>query len=173
MIQKIGGPISIAIPLGLVWAYYGYWLNRHIEAAGDQVRQAGLKRLYNYILAFIGLVVAFVGMATLVSFLIDMLTGFGIVFSDSMRNSLAASLASLIVGLPLWLVMWRPMQAEAMAQGELGDHARRSLVRKAYLYLALFASVIGGMATAVGLVYNLLACSVDRRYRFGFCQQHP
>ena len=156
LIQKIGGPISVAIPLGLVWAYYGYWLNRHIEAAGDRVRQAGLKRLYNYILAFIGLVVSLVGMATLVSFLIDMLTGFGIVFSDSMRNSLASSLASLIVGLPLWLVMWRPMQAAAIVQGELGDHARRSLVRKAYLYLALFASVIGGMATAVGLVYNLL-----------------
>jgi hypothetical protein len=121
LLQKVGGPISIAIPLGLVWAYYGYWLNRHIEAAGDEVRRAGLKRLYNYILALIGLVVAFV-----------------------------------IVGLPLWLAMWRPMQAEAMAQGELGDHARRSLVRKAYLYLALFASVIGGMATAVALVYNLL-----------------
>ncbi len=156
VIQKIGGPISIAIPLGLVWAYYGYWLNRHIEAAGDRVRQAGLKRLYNYILAFIGLVVAFVGMTTLISFLIDMSTGFGIVISDAMRNSLAASLSSLIVGLPLWLIMWRPMQAEAMAQGELGDHARRSLVRKVYLYLALFASVIGGMATAVGLVYSLL-----------------
>jgi hypothetical protein len=156
LIQKIGGPISIAIPLGLVWAYYGYWLNRHIQASGDPVRQAGLKRLYNYILAFIGLVVAFVGMATLISFLIDMLTGFGIVFSDSMRNGLASSLSSLIVGLPLWLAMWKPMQTEAMVQGELGDHARRSLVRKAYLYLALFASVIGGMATAVGLVYNLL-----------------
>jgi uncharacterized protein DUF5671 len=156
MIQKIGGPISVAIPLGLVWSYYGYWLNRHIAAAGDQVRQAGLKRLYNYILAFIGLVVAFVGTATLISFLIDMLTGFGIVFSDAMRNSLASSISSLIVGLPLWLVMWRPMQMEAMAQGELGDHARRSLVRKTYLYLALFASVLGGMATAVGLVYNLL-----------------
>jgi hypothetical protein len=156
VIQKIGGPLSIAIPLGLVWAYYGYWLNRHIQAAGDRVRQASLKRLYNYILAFIGLVVAFVGMATLISFLIDMLTGFGIVFSDAMRDSLAASLSSLIVGLPLWLVMWKPMQAEAMAQGELGDHARRSLVRKAYIYLALFASVIGGMATAVGLVYSLL-----------------
>jgi hypothetical protein len=156
VIQKIGGPVSIAIPLGLVWAYYGYWLNRHIEAVGDRVRQAGLKRLYNYILALIGLVVAFVGMATLIAFLIDMLTGFGIVFSDAMRNSLASSLSSLIVGLPLWLIMWRPMQAEAMLQGELGDHARRSLVRKAYLYLALFASVIGGMATAVALVYNLL-----------------
>ena len=48
------------------------------------------------------------------------------------------------------------MQAEALVQGEMGDHARRSLLRKAYLYLALFASVIGGMATAVGLVYQLL-----------------
>ena len=160
VIQKIGGPVSIAIPLGLVWAYYGYWLNRHIEAAGDRVRQAGLKRLYNYILAAIGLVVSFVGIATLIAFLIDMLTGFGIVFSDAMRNSLASSLSSLIVGLPLWLIMWRPMQAEAMAQGELGDHARRSLIRKAYLYLALFASVIGGMATAVALVYNLLRAAL-------------
>jgi len=155
VIQKIGGPISVGIPLGLVWAYYGYWLNRHIEAAGDVVRQAGLKRLYNYILSLIGLVVAFIGVATLLSFLIDMLTGFGIVFSDSMRNGLAASISSLIVGLPLWLVMWRPMQAEAMAQEELGDHARRSLVRKSYLYLVLFVSVIGGMSTAVALVYNL------------------
>ena len=155
-IQKVGGPVSVGIPLGMVWAYYGYWLNRHIQVAGDRVRQAGLKRLYNYALAFIGLVVAFVGMTTLLSFLIDMLTGFGIVFSDAMRNSLAASLSSLIVGLPLWLVMWRPMQAEAMSEGELGDHARRSLVRKTYLYLALFASVIGCMSIAVALVYNLL-----------------
>jgi len=156
MIQKIGGPVSIAVPLAVVWSYFGYWLNRHIEAAGDQVRQAGLKRLYNYLLALIGLVVAFVGVATLLSFLIDMLTGYGIVFSDSMRNTLADSISSLIVGLPLWLVMWRRMQAEAMSDGELGDHARRSLIRKAYLYLVLFASVIGGMATAVALVYNLL-----------------
>jgi hypothetical protein len=48
------------------------------------------------------------------------------------------------------------MQAEALAQDEMGDHARRSILRKTYLYLALFASVIGGMATAVGLVYQLI-----------------
>jgi hypothetical protein len=38
----------------------------------------------------------------------------------------------------------------------MGDHARRSVLRKTYLYLVLFGSVIGGMATAVGLVYQLL-----------------
>jgi uncharacterized protein DUF5671 len=156
LIQDIGGPISIGVPLGLVWAYYGYWLKRHIEAAGDPVRQAALRRLYNYILSFVGLLVAFVGVATLFNFIIDVITDFGLSFSDSLRTNLTASISSLIVGLPLWLSMWRPMQAEAMSSGELGDHARRSVLRKAYLYLALFASVIGGMATAVGLVYQLL-----------------
>ena len=155
-IQQISGPVSIGVPLGAVWAYYGHWLNRHIEAVGDRVRQAGMKRLYNYLLAFIGLVVAFVGVATLFNFIIDMVTGSGILMSDSTRGQLATSISSLIVGLPLWLVMWRPMQTEALAQGEMGDHARRSVLRKTYLYLALFASVIGGMATAVGLVYQLI-----------------
>jgi len=51
---------------------------------------------------------------------------------------------------------WRPLQANALYEGEMGDHARRSILRKTYLYIALFASVIGGMATAVGLVYLLL-----------------
>lgn len=155
-VQQIGGPISIGVPLGLVWAYYGYWLNRHIEAIGDRVRQAGMKRLYNYILALIGLVVAFVGVATLFSFIIDMVTRSDILASDSTRGTLANSIASLVVGLPLWLVTWRPMQGEALVQGEMGDHARRSVLRKAYLYLVLFGSVIGGMATAVGLVYQLI-----------------
>jgi len=155
-VQQIGSPISIGIPLGMVWAYYGYWLKRHIEAVGDTVRQAAMRRLYNYILAFIGLVVAFIGVTTLFAFIIDMITGTSILMSDSTRSTLATSLSSLIVGLPLWLVMWRPMQAEALVQGEMGDHARRSVLRKIYLYLALFASVIGGMATAVGLVYQLI-----------------
>jgi hypothetical protein len=154
--QQIGGPISIGVPLGLVWAYYGYWLNRHIAVVGDRIRQAGMKRLYNYILAGIGLVVAFVGVATLFSFLIDMITGFGILVSDSTRGTLASSISSLIVGLPLWLVTWRPLQAEALVEGEMGDHARRSILRKFYLYLVLFGSVIGGMAAAVGLVYQLI-----------------
>jgi len=155
-LTNIGGPLSIGIPLGIVWAYYSHWLNRHIEAIGDMVRQAGMKRLYNYILAFIGLVVSFVGVTTLLSFIIDMSTSKSFLMGDANRSSLASAISSLIVGLPLWLMTWRPMQDEALAQNEVGDHARRSVLRKTYLYLTLFASVIGGMATAVGLVYQLI-----------------
>ncbi len=85
-VQQIGGPISVGVPLGLVWAYYGYWLNRHIEAVGDRIRQAAMKRLYNYILAFIGLVVAFIGATTLFGFIIDMVTGSGILISGRIAS---------------------------------------------------------------------------------------
>jgi hypothetical protein len=155
-LRDVGGPISIGVPLGLAWAYYGYWLSRHIEAVGERVRQAAMKRLYNYVLSLIGLVVAFVGVASLFRFIIDMLLDSGILITDTMRGTLAASVASIVVGLPLWLIMWRPMQAEALTSDEMGDHARRSVLRKTYLYLVLFVSVIGGMATAVGLVYQLI-----------------
>jgi hypothetical protein len=154
--QQIGGPISIGVPLGLVWAYYGYWLKRHIAAVGDPIRQAALVRLYNYVLALIGLVVAFVGVTSLFRFIIDMVIGQGILMTDSTRGTLAGSIASVLVGLPLWLAMWQPMQAEALRRDEGGDHARRSVLRKTYLYLVLFASVIGGMAAAVALVYQLI-----------------
>ena len=155
-VQQISGPVSIGLPLGLVSAYYGYWLNRHIEAIDDRVRQASLRRLYNYLLSLIGLVVAFIGVMSLLRFLIDMVTGRGILLTDSLRITLASALASILVGLPFWVMMWRPMQAETLTLGAMGDHARRSVLRKTYLYLVLFVSVIGGMATAVGLVYQLI-----------------
>ena len=159
LIQEIGGPLSIGVPLGFVWAYYGYWLNRHIESAGDEVRQASMKRLYHYILAFIGLMVSFIGVTTLLSAIINMVTG-GMQGNFTMREYLAPALSSLIIGLPLWLRTWQPLQSASLAQGELGVHARRSVIRKTYLYLVLFVSVIGGMATAVGLVFNFLSVVV-------------
>ena len=155
-IQEIGGPISIGVPLGVVWGYYGYWLNRHIESIGDAVRQAAMKRVYLYILSAIGLGGAFIGVATLIKFLIDFLTGSVLALSDTLRENLANAVALIVAWLPLWLATWRPLQARTFAAGDEGDHARRSIVRRAYLYLALFAGVVGGMASAVALIYQLL-----------------
>ncbi len=156
LVRQVGGPISIGVPLGVVWAYFGYWLRRHIEAAADPIRQAGMQRVYHYILSTLGLGAAFIGVAMLLSFTIDTLTRPEIVWGSTLRPKLAAALATLAVGLPLWLTVWRPMQAQALDRSELGDHARQSIIRRAYLYLALFAAVIGGMSTAVGLVFNLI-----------------
>jgi hypothetical protein len=76
--------------------------------------------------------------------------------SGGFRSPLSGALAALAVGLPLWLTTWRPMQAQALTEGDEGNHARRSVIRKTYLYLVLFAAVIGGMISAGGLIFTLI-----------------
>jgi hypothetical protein len=153
--SRIGSPISIALPMGIVWAYFGRWLRHDINSFSDVSRRPELHRLYTYILSFAGLVTAFTGTALLVTFIIDTLVGHQI-WGQDLRLRIAAALASLIVGLPLWLATWPRAQAQAGLQDAEGEFARRSVIRKTYLYLALFASVIGGMVFAVTVVYRLL-----------------
>jgi len=162
LVSQLGAPLSIGVPLAAIWAYYGNWLGREIETAPDAPRRAGLKRFYLYILSLIGLVATFVGLALLASFLIEMLTA-NAIWGETLRSRLCGSIATLLAGLPLWLIAWRPMQAEALAAGDAGDHARRSIVRRAYLYLVIFATVIGGMVSAIYLVYTILFGFLDHR----------
>lgn len=158
-VARISGPLSVALPFGAVWAYFGRWLHHDIDTFGDETRRFGFRRLYYYILSFAGLVTSFVGMALLVSFIIDVLVGRQ-VWGVDLRERVSAALATLIVGLPLWLMTWPRMQSMALSKGTSGGFARRSVVRKFYLYLVLFASVIGGMVSAVTVVYRLLQAAL-------------
>ena len=154
--QTIGGPISIAVPFAVVWAYYGMWLNQQFAFDEDAPRRAGKQRLYYYILSFLGLAATFFAIASLFSVVIDQATSRAYLSSGGFASPLARALASLAVGLPLWLLTWRPMQAQALTEGSIGDHARRSVIRKTYLYLVLFASVIGGMVSGGILIFTLI-----------------
>jgi hypothetical protein len=158
-VSRISGAISVAIPLGVVWAYYGRWLHHDINTFGNESRRDGLRRLYYYILSLAGLVTAFVGMALLVSFILDVVVGRQIWGTD-LRLRVSAAIATLIVGLPLWLMTWPRVQAQSLLQNSVGGSARQSVVRKSYLYFILFASVIGGMVAAVTVVFRLLQAAL-------------
>jgi hypothetical protein len=154
--QAIGGPISIVVPFAIIWAYYGKWLNQQIAFDEDAPRRAGKQRLYSYILSFLGLAATFFAVASLFSVVISQATSSEYLSRGGFASPLAMALAALLVGLPLWLMTWRPMQAEALEDGNIGNHARRSVIRKIYLYLVLFASVIGGMVSGGMLIFTLI-----------------
>lgn len=156
MFQKIGGPISIGLPFGVMWAYYGYWLGQQFAFDENTTRRAGKKRLYFYILSAIGLAASFTGIASLLLFIVDVLFDQPNLNSLKGGSSFAGALSTMAVGLPLWLMTWWPMQVEALGAGDASEHARRSMVRRSYLYLALFGGVIGGMVSAVVLVFTLI-----------------
>jgi hypothetical protein len=158
-VSNIGNAVSIALPLSIVWAYFGRWLHHDISTFGDESRRDGFRRLYYYILSLAGLVTTFVGIALLVSFILDILVGRQI-WGPDLRLRVSAGLATLAIGLPLWLATWPRMQTQSLLQGSVGGFARRSVVRKTYLYLVLFASVIGGMISAVTAVFRLLQAAL-------------
>ncbi len=155
-VQDIGGPISIGVPFAVIWAYYGKWLDQQFAFDEDLPRRAGKKRLYFYILSFLGLGATLFAVISLVSVMIDLLFTRSYLSSSGFASALSTALGALAAGLPLWLLTWRPVQADALADGSVGDHARRSVIRKTYLYLVLFASVIGGMISGGTLIFTLI-----------------
>ncbi len=152
-LNAVSPSLSISIPMGGVWGYYSRQLNRAIAALSEAPRKAGLDRLYHYLLASVGFGATFFALQQLLRYIVDLLTGLPVGTLSSIHQ-LANALAALSVGLPLWLLTWQPMQAQARDPGTAGDHARRSIIRKAALYLALFALVIGAMISAGELVYQ-------------------
>ena len=155
-IQDIGGPISIGVPFAVVWAYYGKWLDRQFAFDEDAPRRAGKKRLYFYILSFLGLAATLFAVISLFSVVIDLIFTRAYLSSSGFASALSTALGALAAGLPLWLLTWHPVQVDALADGSVGDHARRSIIRKTYLYLVLFASVIGGMISGGTLIFTLI-----------------
>ena len=154
--QEIGGPISVGMPFGAIWAYYGKWLSQQFAFDENAPRRAGKQRLFSYILSLLGLGATVFGMISLFSVMIDLMLGESYLSESGFQEPLSGALATLAVGLPLWLMTWRTVQAQALETSDAGDHARRSVIRKSYLYFVLFVAVIGGMIAAGTLVFNLI-----------------
>lgn len=154
--QKIGGPISVGVPFGVIWAYYGKWLSQQFAFDENAPRRAGKQRLFSYILSLLGLGATVFGMISLFSVMIDLMLGESYLSESGFQEPLSGALATLVVGLPLWLMTWRTVQTQALETSDAGDHARRSVIRKSYLYFVLFVAVIGGMIAAGTLVFNLI-----------------
>jgi hypothetical protein len=156
LLNRVCFTLSIAIPLGVVWAYFGKEWNIEIDQETSLLRRAALRRLYFYILSLLGNISVFFGFLMIMGVVIDILlgqsTGLG-----NYSDSLSSAIAMLAVGLPVWLRYWPGLQSEAAQVSESGDHARRSIIRKIYLYLALFSLVVGLMATAGMLLYTLFS----------------
>jgi hypothetical protein len=146
--------LALVIVAGVLWVYYGRLLHLAWAAEPDLNRRASLSRLYDYILSLLGTAAVWAGLWQLTGALIDL--SMGGYLPLQVRGSVAAGLALLAEGVPLWLIPWPRLQTAAHHMDDPADHARRSLVRKAYLYLLLFVTVVGAMASAGAVLFLLL-----------------
>lgn len=151
--------LSLLLTMGFVWLYFRRELQLAISENGDELRQASLRRVYNSILSFAGLVVSFIGLLYLLGAIIENLFNLSL---GSQAAMLSDALALLVIGLPLWLYYWLIIQHEVRQNNQIAISARKSVIRRVYLYLALFATVVGGMISTGWWIYGILDALLDQ-----------
>ena len=153
-------PLPVIIGMALLWVYHAFVLKDDASISVESARQGGVRRLYLYLIAAVGLAAFLVGLSGDLSILIR---SFSQSFGNSMKESLAWFTAALIAGLPVWLIPWRQAQIEAVALTPEGVEARRSTVRKVYLYFFLFLATMTVLSGAVYILYRLLSLMLGAR----------
>jgi len=155
--------LATLLPMIVVWIYYNRALKMNFAAEPDVLHRDGVQRLYTSILSFAGNAAVFYGIWALLRLIADLLTGMDILSANT-RNMLAQGIAILSVSLPLWLKTWPKLQTEISRGDERAEHARQSVVRKAYLYLVIFASVVGLMAAGGFLAFRLINAALGNPF---------
>jgi len=147
-------PLPIIIVMGVLWAYHAFVLRDDAEKTREAPRQAGVRRLYLYLVAAVGLSALLVGLSGDVSVIIRSLDkGFG----TELREQLSWFTSAIMAGLPVWIIPWRQVQNRALESGPAGTDARRSTVRKIYLYFFLFVATMTVLSSAVFIVFKVLS----------------
>lgn len=154
--------LPVIIGMGVLWVYHAAVLRDDAGRAVSAPRQAAVRRLYEYLVAAIGLTAFLIGLGGVFSVLFQSAASNGL--GHGLREQLAWSAAALLVGLPVWLLPWRRAQLAAADPGATGVDERRSTLRRLYLYLFIFAATMTVLSSAVYLVYQLLSLLLGERF---------
>ncbi len=148
----LAGPLSTMLVFGGAWAAMRSRL-RQDAGEGESPRQAGARRLYQHLVAFLALATLATGLATLLDTLLEASIPPSL---TTWRDVLSFALTLIAVGLPLWLLHWKPQPV----QGE-----RFALSRRLYLFATLagcvLALLIGGATLIKSVLDAALAASFD------------
>jgi len=158
--------LSAVVPMLVVgvvfWAYHWSVVKQDAAQAPDIPRQATVRRIYAYLVAAVGLGATLTGIGGLLTVLVEMLTGSSTVGLDYYRESVALFASMTLVGVPVWWLPWRAVQTRATLPPsgddirDEGSAARRSLVRKIYLYFFVFMASLAIFGSAGWFVFHIL-----------------
>jgi hypothetical protein len=160
LLTAAGIPLLAAAVYGLFWAYHGQVVAGDARLVAEQPRQATIRRVYQSVVALVGLAVLAGGLADVTRLLLDLWLGgrdTTILSRAGWADQISLFTTLILVGAPVWTFQWLRLQRRALAID--GGAERDSLVRRIYLLLILFFSVtglLGGLATLLYQVFRYL-----------------
>ncbi|WP_298885268.1 DUF5671 domain-containing protein [uncultured Serinicoccus sp.] len=154
--------VGVSVVGLLVW-----WYHQAVLDLGDADRGSGprrrseVRRVYEYLLAAIGLLAAAAGLVMVIVTLVEALAGDAdLLTTGSAVNTLLATIVLLAVGLPVWWRHWRQAQRARGAdpEGELASPTRRS-----YLLVLFGVAAVTAVGSLLTLVYLVLEDALGGR----------
>ena len=158
--RDFGSTAAYGLVFGLTWLYHARVVEREAAAVPERERQATIRRIYGYLVAFVGAITLASGLVGTLATVLDLLVRPGDVRPENWwaeRLSLFGTL--IVVGLPVWLAFWLRLQREAAS-----PDARRSLARRIYLFLAFGLSVLTLLGSGAFVLYLLLRVVLGERW---------
>jgi len=143
--------MRLVATLGIPWI--AVWLGAQgglavVLRRWESETRAAAYRLFLSVVAYFALTAAVsTGVAGLLGYLSHAL--FGTIAS---HQALTGGITLLLIGGPLWTLSWQALQREALAD----EAARQTMLRRAYLYLVLFAALLALMGFATAGAFQLL-----------------
>jgi hypothetical protein len=139
-----------------IWTYHQKAVQE--EAVQLPEKKLSARRVYLYIMSFLGLGTLIGGLSILIGILLNLwinAAGSERVFVETgwWRNELSICLALLIVGTPIWLFYWNRVLTMTLLGGVV---ERGAMSRRIFLYIVLGVAVILLVADLVNIIYQLL-----------------
>lgn len=145
--------LTVLVIGAIVWAYHFFVLRQDTRLMPEVEQQAGVRRLYWYLIGGIGLMALLIGVGGIISLIIN--TG-GSFIANSYKEQLSWFTAVTLAGLVVWIIPWQKIQAELTAAEPTGSSARSSLVRRLYLYFYLLIATLTFLGAGIYIVFEIL-----------------
>ncbi|MFN2199721.1 MAG: DUF5671 domain-containing protein [Caldilineaceae bacterium] len=142
-------PIAIAAGAGL---YHAGLLRQDQEEFPDRGELGSVHRLYLYLFSAAGLTMVLIAVVELIRWLLSLL-GEVLVQAPDLGVDVVAAVPVALVGLVLWLAYW--MSAQHLFRTG-GIEETNSILRKFYLYMAIFIGVGGAVSAAALILAGIL-----------------
>lgn len=138
----------------LVW-----WYHQEVLGAGRAVARTEVRRVYEYLMAAIGLLAASSGLVMVLVTLLEAIAARSqLVVGGSALNALLAALVLLAVGTPVWAWHWRLAQRARAADPE-GELA--SVTRRTYLLVLFGVAGVAAVVALITIVYLVLEDALE------------
>ncbi len=146
MWHELASSIPLVLVFGAVWQFHRRVIEGEAARESEMIRAATIRRLYTYLISSVGLAMAAIGAAGTIGVIGSQVLG----MNTHQHGETATYVALVFVGGAAWAFHWRT------ALARLDDDERRSLPRRAYLYLAILGGVLGLLVFGSAALYRLL-----------------